>query len=294
MYKTIEDYLNALKRSMQGCDPALVQDALSDAQEHLSLALEAARESAPQGDEADLLARIAEEYGSPDETAAAYREVERRTSPTLIPTPRKRSVLGRFFAVYLDPRAWGALLYLLISTITGMVYFTWAVTAVSFSISFAIFIFGLLIAAFFILTLRGLALIEGRLVDSLLGVRMPRRPLFVRTEGNWWETLKANLVDSHTWRMLVYMIVQMPLGVIYFTIVSVLLVLSLGYMASPILQIGLGVPLMSIGDARIFLPSWAMPLAMLGGFLLLTVTLHIVRAIGGLHGRYAKWMLVAE
>jgi hypothetical protein len=36
-----------------------------------------------------------------------------------------------------------------------------------------------------------------------------------------------------------------------------------------------------------------MPLMAIGGFILLTLTMHMVRGIGWLHGRYAKWMLVS-
>jgi hypothetical protein len=43
MFKTIDEYLEALKTEMQGSDPALLQDALSDAREHLSVAVAIAR-----------------------------------------------------------------------------------------------------------------------------------------------------------------------------------------------------------------------------------------------------------
>ena len=45
MYNSIEDYLNALKTELQGSDSALIQDALSDAREHLTAALTAAKEA---------------------------------------------------------------------------------------------------------------------------------------------------------------------------------------------------------------------------------------------------------
>jgi len=111
-------------------------------------------------------------------------------------------------------------------------------------------------------------------------------------EGNWWQNLKANLLDPLTWKMLIYMVLQMPLGVIYFTIITFLITLSLGFIASPILQVALGIPMSRIGDTLYYLPIWAMPLVALGGFLLFTVTLHISRGVGALHGQYAKRMLV--
>ena len=112
--------------------------------EHLTTALESLRESQPDLDEADALQQIIEQYGTPAETAAAYVEVERRTFPGLTPATDKKqsSSLGRFFGIYADPRAWGSLFYMLIAFVTGIVYFSWAVTGLSVSISFAIFIFG--------------------------------------------------------------------------------------------------------------------------------------------------------
>ena len=45
MFNSIEEYLDALQNELEGADPALIQDAQSDAREHLTMALAAARES---------------------------------------------------------------------------------------------------------------------------------------------------------------------------------------------------------------------------------------------------------
>ena len=134
MFNTIEEYLDALKNEMKDADPALVQDAQADAREHLSTALAVARESNAEISDADALKKIVEEYGSPEETASAYREVEKRTSPLLKQAIKPRSIVGRFFGVYTDPRAWGALLYMFIAFVTGIFYFVWAVTGISVSV----------------------------------------------------------------------------------------------------------------------------------------------------------------
>ena len=36
MFESIESYLDSLSREMAGADPATIQDALSDAEEHLA------------------------------------------------------------------------------------------------------------------------------------------------------------------------------------------------------------------------------------------------------------------
>ena len=294
MFNTIEEYLDALKTEMQGSDPALLQDALADAREHLTTALVVAREKNGEVKEADALKIIVDEYGTPEETASAYKEVERRTSPSLKPTIKPQSWFARFFGVYADARAWGALLYMLIAFITGVFYFTWAVTGVSVSVSFLIFIFGFPFALLFLLSVRGLALLEGRLVEALLGVRMPRRPLSSHQGMKWFDRLKALLLDKATWLMLVYMIVQFVLGTIYFVLIVTVLSFSLSFIAFPLLQEVLPAGTLYIGNERYLFPTWSYPFFVLGGFLLWTTFMNIARGIGQLHGRFAKWLLVTE
>ncbi len=294
MNKTIDEYLDALKNEMKDADPAVVQDALADAREHLSTALEVVREASPETSEVDALGKIIEEYGSPEETASAYREVERRTSPALKQAIKPRSLLGRFFGVYTDPRAWGALLYMFIAFVTGIFYFSWAVTGVSISVSFLIFIFGFPIALLFLLSVRGLALLEGRLVEALLGVRMPRRPLFSHQEMKWFDRLKALLTDKATWLMLVYMVLQFVLGIVYFVLIVTLFSLSVSLIAIPIMQEWLGQGAVYVSNARYFFPTWSYPLLVLGGILLWTTFMNIAQGIGKLHGKLAKGLLVSE
>lgn len=295
MFNTIEEYLNALKQAMDGSDPALVQDALADAREHLSTALAEARQANPKVDEAEALKTIMEEYGTPEETASAYKEVERRTVPALRQVTRPGSSwIGRFFGVYADPRAWGAVLYMLIAFVTGIIYFTWAVTGISVSLSLVIFIFGLPLALLFLLSVRGLALLEGRLVEALLGVRMPRRPLFSHQGMKWFDRLKALVTDKPTWLMLVYMVVQFVLGIVYFVLVVMVLSVSLSFIALPFVQTFVHEPLIEINNVRHYIWAGWYPVFVLTGILLWTVFLHMCRVIGQLHGRFAKWMLVTE
>lgn len=293
MYKTIEDYLNDLKTEMKDADPALTQDALADAREHLTTAQAAAKEKQAGLSDEDALDAAIEGYGSPEETASAYREVERRTSPALVQPVRSRSLLGRFFGVYIDPRTWGALLYMLIAFVTGIFYFTWAVTGVSLSISLLIMIFGIPLAILFLLSVRGLALLEGRLVEALLGVRMPRRPLFSHPGMKWMDRLKTLLSDRVTWLMLVYMLLQFVLGTFYFVVIVTAVSICLAFMAAPLFQLVWHLPV-TIIDRQVFLPAWELALLSLGGFLGLTLFMHIARGMGQLHGKMAKAMLVVE
>jgi len=294
MIKSVEEYLDLLKTELKESDTATTQDALADAEDHLRAALTNLQEKQPEMSEEEALDQVIEQYGSPDEIASAYKEVERLTRPVVREVPAQQGAIRRFLGVYDDPKAWGALLYMLISMITGIVYFTWVVTGLSLSLSFAIFIFGLLFAVFFTVSLRGLALLEGRIVEGLLGVRMPRRSTFFQKDMTWFERLKTNLTDKHVWLAILYFFLQMPLGVIYFSVIITLFTLSISLMAAPLVQSITHFPLLSIGEMRYYLPSWSTPLFLLIGFLIWTVTMHLGRWIGQVHGKYAKMLLVTD
>lgn len=294
MFNTIEEYLEALKNEMQGGDSALLQDALADAREHLSTALNMAREKNAELSEADAMKSLIEQYGTPEETAFAYKEVEKRTFPALKQTEKSQSWFVRFFGVYADARAWGALLYMLIAFVTGVFYFSWAVTGISVSVSFLIFIFGFPLALLFLLSVRGLALLEGRLVEALLGVRMPRRSLFSHQGMKWFDRLKTLVTDKATWLMLIYMFVQFVLGIVYFVSIVTVLSFSLSFVAIPFMQETFHQSAINMDNITYFFPTWSYPLLILGGFLLWTIFMNLVRGVGQLHGRFAKWMLVSE
>jgi hypothetical protein len=293
MFNTIEEYLDALKDEMKDADLALVQDAQADAREHLSTALDAAREKDANLNEANALKLIVDEYGSPEETASAYQEVERRTSPLLKQTIKPRSWLARFFGVYTDPRTWGSLLFMLIAFVTGIIYFVWAVTGLSLSLSLMILIIGVPFAILFLLSVRGLALLEGRLVEALLGIHMPRRASFSHQGMKWLDRLKALLADKATWLMLVYMLVQFVLGTAYFIVIVIALSFSLTFIAIPFMQAFVNEGVINMGDAHYFVPMWSSPFFVLAGVLLWTIFMHIARSVGQLHGRFAKWLLVS-
>jgi hypothetical protein len=296
MLKSVEEYLEQLKIEMQDSDAATIQDALADAEEHLRAALAGLHEKQPEVSEQEALNQVIEQYGSPAETASAYAEIERRTIPQLArENPKLESVFARFFGVYADTRAWGALLYMLIAFVTGVFYFTWAVTGISLSASFALFIFGLPFALLFFLSVRGLSWLEGRIVEALLGVRMPRRPLFTQPNLKWLDRLKELATDKHTWFSILYIFIQFVLGTIYFVLFVTVLAFSLSSFAVPFVQEMLKEPIIQIGNAaRYFAPVWSYPLWILGGFLLWTIFMHLARGVGQLHGRMAKSMLVTD
>ena len=73
MIQSIEQYLFLLKKELSGCDRATIQDALSDTEGHLSMALNSTM-SEGNIPKSDALAQVIEKYGTPEEVAKAYRE----------------------------------------------------------------------------------------------------------------------------------------------------------------------------------------------------------------------------
>ncbi|HEX7568071.1 MAG TPA: sensor domain-containing protein, partial [Anaerolineaceae bacterium] len=267
MFNTVDDYLIKLKAALQGCDQATVQDAMADAEDHLRTAMAGVKDAQPAADQPESLASIIEDYGSPEEVASAYREIERRLPPALAPIPQaqNRSFWASFFGVFADPRAWGALLYMFISLLTGILYFTWAVTGLSLSVGLIVLIIGIPFILLFLLSVRGIALVEGRIVEALLGVRMPRRSIFVDKNKGFWARLKELVASWLVWKTLIYMILMLPLGIIYFTLFVMLISLGLALIASPIAELVFRFPLIMINSARYFTPYWQMPFWMAGG-----------------------------
>jgi uncharacterized membrane protein len=291
--RTVEQDLDALRLALRGADPALVQDALYDAEEHLRAELA----QHPGAAEGDVLERIVRSYGAPEEVADAYRTNEATVQRALrTPTPRPHaSTIGRFFGVFADPRAYLSLLYMLLALVTGIAYFTFAVTGLSLSLGLAILIIGVPFFLLFIGATRVVALAEGRIVESLLGTRMPRRPAYPDRETPLLQRIVEMLKDPRTWGTLLYLVAMLPLGVFYFTFVVVGLVLSLATMVAPVFVLLYHFGIVQIeGTVNVEYPHPAlMPLISILGVLLLTMTLHLARGIGYLHGQLAKTLLVA-
>jgi uncharacterized membrane protein len=296
MIATVEEYLEKLKTNLEGCDAATLQDALSDAEEYLRNGLETARSADPEFNEAEALGKLIEEFGSPEEFAADYRKVEARVRPTFAAPPIKEntSILNRTIGIFTDPSAWSALLFMLLSLVTGIIYFTWAVTGLSLSIGLLVLIISLPLIGLFLLSVRGIALVEGRIVEALLGVRMPRRPIFVDRNISWWARFKILLGSKHTWLALVYMILMLPLGVIYFSVFVTLIALSLAFLAAPIAQLFVAFPILYFGSDQFYLDPGLGLLSGLIGLAFAIGTMHLAKLIGGWHGSLAKALLVSD
>jgi uncharacterized membrane protein len=290
--RSIEQYLKALREALAGEDPALIQDALYDAEEYLRAEVAAHRDKTV----ADVLEIIATTYGAPEEVADAYRNTEKQVKEALAPPPPKqhRTALGRFFGVFGDSRAWTSLFYALLALGTGIVYFTVTVVGLSMSAGLAVLIVGIPFFLLFVGFTRVLALAEGRLVEALLGQRMPRRPPYPSKGLPVMTRIKEMLADRRTWTTLLYFLLMLPLGITYFVVavvgVAVSAALVLGPIAGLLTQTG-GIHV----DGVYTVPDpWMAIVTVPLGLLLLTLVMHLMRGIGMMHGGLAKHLLVAQ
>ncbi len=287
--RTINEYLKQLKRALQGADKALIQDALYDAEEYLRNELH----ENPDKSESELLANIAATYGAPSEVADAYRQTEKTVQAALRTPrrPRRDSVFARFFGIVGNPMAWTAMLYLLLGLPVGVFLFTWAVTGLALSVGFSTLIIGLPFFLLFLASVRLLGFVEGRLVEALLGVRMPRRPVHPGQKQSYFKRILEMLKDGRTWSTILYMLLKLPFGVASYVLVVTGVAVSAGFVVAPILQYGFDEPTIWM-NGPIYLPWYAEGGFAIAGILLFVALMHVFRWIGVAQAHLARALLV--
>jgi len=300
--RSIDEYLKQLRSALAREDTALIQDALYDAEEYLRAEVAAH----PDRSEADVLELIASTYGAPQEVAAAYRDTEAKVKAALkTPLPpaiTQRRGIRRFFGVFMDVRAYTSLFYMLLTLATGIVYFTFVVTGVALSAGFAVLVIGIPFFLAFIGIARVIALGEGRLLEATTGERMPRRPVHPGPPASWLTRIANMLKDVRTWTTLLYLLVMLPLGILYFTITVTGLALGLRLALAPLFllggQFGWFPPEFSGGVINVD-GSYGSPESIIGalfcaavGVVILALLLHAVRWLARSHARLAKALLV--
>lgn len=292
--RSIQQYLTQLRAELRGSDAALIQDALYDAEEYLRAEVAAH----PDKSEADVLELTASTYGAPDEVATAYRDTEIKVA-TAMATPRRaaRSGTGPFIGVFLDPRAYTSLFFMFLALLTGIVYFVFTVVGLALSAGLSVLVIGVPFFLIFVAVGRVLSLAEGRLIEAMTGVRMPRRPVYQKSAGGLWTRVGAMLKDRRTWSTFAYFLLMLPLGIIYFVTAVVGVALSVALIAMPF--IGMAQRFGWFGGHLTVNPEWLgswpmLPLELFAGALLFTLLMHLARGVGRIHALFAKALLVTR
>jgi signal transduction histidine kinase len=132
-----------------------------------------------------------------------------------------------------DARTYGRILYMLLALPLGVAEFTFLVTAISFGFGTAITLIGIPVLIGTVWAWRWLAALERRLIGRLVGVDIPS-PYRPDPKGvRWWRRIAAWLSDPATWKDLAFLLLQLPLGILSFTITVTVLTVGLGLLFAP-------------------------------------------------------------
>jgi hypothetical protein len=202
-------------------------------------------------------------------------------------------VWQQIFGVFADPAVYKALVYMILSLGTGIAYFTIVVTGVSTAGGMLVLIIGIPLFVAVLGLVRAMALLEGRIVEVLLGTRMPRRLRSDPPGAGFLQRMWFWVKDGRTWASMAYMVLMLPLGTIYFTIAVTGIVTGLVLITSPAWGwFANGAFIWEGVTYDWWFPTWGIPLAFVGGVILLICLMHVVRWIGRGHAAFAKAMLV--
>ena len=205
-----------------------------------------------------------------------------RRAPSLRP-------IKAYFRSILDGRTYGRILYLLLALPLGVAEFTFLVTAISFGFGTAVTLIGIPVLVGSVYAWRWLADLERRLVGRLVGREIPSpyrpEPAGVR----WWQRFAARLADPATWKDLAFLLLQLPLGILSFSVTVAALGLGLRLLFLPAYYEPFGdgdwiewLGVDTLAEAFAFVPV---------GALILLVAIPALGALGRLYGWLAVQLL---
>lgn len=181
--------------------------------------------------------------------------------------------------------------YLLLALPLGVLWFTLIVTLVSTGIGLAITLIGIPVLIGTVYAMRWMAQAERGMVRGMLGRDVE---VHYRTSDDprWWPAFQARLADPQTWKDLVYLVVQLPLGIVWFTLTVVFISVPVTLLGAPLYFYAVpdGV---DVGVWNIDTVGGAVALMLLG----LPIAWLSLRAIDGLaflHGQWATFLLASS
>lgn len=331
----VRTYLAFLALELDGADAALRHDALIDAEAHLRAAIAA---GASPG-------RAIADYGTPQEIAAAYVAAEGAARPwapaglrapadDVAPAVAAAQASGVAFGgapaaaeaprpgwrfrdipvvgVWGNPRAWSALLFFgIVSFPLATAYFTWSVAVGSLAIGLMPVLVGAPVMVLLLGSARAICLFEGKVVEALLGVRMPRRtqPVVGADHVGFWQRIWCWLKDIRSWMSLGYLLGNFFVSVVTFVLTLTLTAASAAFLFLPLLQL-LGIPMAQLdgdgtflflgrelapdADGNVWFPASATVPSIAIGLVGLTAVLWMVRGLGWVYGHVVQAIQVAR
>lgn len=248
-------YLAELQAAMTGLDAATVHDALVDAENHLLTALRSGL----------TIEQAISDYGSPQEVAKAYFDEAHQTTAHRAdsgdalsvenlpagPTGTSPSVNQRFqqipvIKIWADPKAWGSAFYFLVPGFAfALASFIWVVTVGSLSVAMMPVLLGIPLFIFLMGSVRVISLFQGKLVERLIGIRMPHRmqpvviPVLRGTgaELHFWRRIRFWLTDVRSWLSLAYLLGNFFVAVILFSLFVTLTAVATSLLFAPLWEL---------------------------------------------------------
>lgn len=282
MHPSAEPYLNALREALAEADAAQVRQALREARAALEEVLESLSWERPGLPPEETEARLESALGSPGRFAARF------AAPT-DPIPRAMQTAKAwpgFFEVLKEPRAYTGLLFLGLLFPIGILAFTWVSTLLSLSIGLLALFIGFPLLILTLASCRALGSLHGRLLEALTGFWMPRSLEALPKVPGFWKKLGALFTEGLTWRSIGLLLLLLPLGITYFTLVLSGLTLALALMLLPLATLSAEVGMEGA------LPLWAAGGISFLGALLLVALLHLSLALGRFHAHLSRRVLL--
>jgi signal transduction histidine kinase len=180
-------------------------------------------------------------------------------------------------------RTYTRIAYLLLALPLGVAEFSILVTGLSFGFGSAITLIGLPVLLLMLFVWRWMAQGERRLVGALVGTEIAdpyRRP---PPGASRWRALRERLADPATWKDLVFLVLQLPAGIVAFALTVIVLGGGAGLLAAPIYhQSGFGLGIDTLPETLALVPL---------GALLLFAGIPALGALGRLYGWFAVQLL---
>jgi hypothetical protein len=315
--QVISRYLSQLAVAAAGMDPALVNDMLADAEQHL---WNAVGEGVP-------VEKAVAEFGEARDVVSAYiaadaarnkgRRVRPETVPlaqiaggqvvtTLPPPVRSTNAFAQLpvIGVWADRYAWGSLVLFLLGFAIATVYFTIVVSWGSVALGTMVLIIGFPLLVGLLGFCRVVTLGHGWMIEQMTGVRMPRRTAPVAGTGmaSFWGRIKLWLRDARSWLSVAYLLGNYPVAAALFGVFVGLFSASVTLMFAPIVQAFMPDEWFEHGSGFHFGPWWhggRLPpgfgiLSVLLGVALFTGTLWLAKGCGWLYAQVAKAIQVTR
>lgn len=128
-----------------------------------------------------------------------------------------------FFHSLIEKQTYLNLVYLLLAFPLGIIYFVFLVTGFSLGFGLIVTFLGIPILLGMLAATWGMAALERQLANHLLAAEIEPMPLMPGQGERLWSRIKTLVSTAATWKSLVYLFLDFPLGIISFVLTVTLL-----------------------------------------------------------------------